>query len=268
MPTIFFDTFGGSHPPIKLADSKGEFSELQISTIRQAVTYLTELLEIAHAAAERVFSGDDHLYYLLEWFGKNDRETRTHVANKVRVLYAAFNDPSRFITFVNLRGKAFRKLKSTKKELLNNVKYPKLGLYEYDRIIKEVIVPDVVTGSVFTQPDINFTCLGHVGAGMRIYIGDSHKTVFDFALTILHELTHKILTTTDFYQGSGVYGSLQSMLLAKRNHEVAMEHADCWAWFICSLKHEGPYPYDPSDTCSESESLSDSDYAIIEDSDE
>ena len=261
MPTIFFDTFGGSHPPIKLGSSKGEFSALEIDAIRQAVAYISELLEIALAAADRCFSGDDHLYYMLHWLGKNDRKTRSHVANAVRALYAAFNDPERLITFVDIRGKLRRNIRNIWGTVIDNPAAMPDNFFIERELIREYIIPKSMFGAVFQAlGNTNSTCLGHLGAGMRIYIGYGHKTPFDFAQTILHELSHKILATGDHPRRNG---KLYSLLLAERNPEKSLVDADCWAWFICSLKHEGPYPYIPddydsefSDSCSEEFPLS------------
>ncbi len=75
---------------------------------------------------------------------------------------------------------------------------------------------------------------GHVGSGMRIYLGRAYfsegYTSLERPQTIYHELSHKVLATNDH-----VYGSDKCRALARSNSAEAITNADNYGYFLVNL---------------------------------
>jgi len=80
------------------------------------------------------------------------------------------------------------------------------------------------------------------GTGIRIYVEDLFGTyhINKSAITIIHELSHKILGTNDkLIDGSPIYGAKACKALAASDPDQAVTIADNWAMFYMSF---GCYP--------------------------
>jgi hypothetical protein len=84
----------------------------------------------------------------------------------------------------------------------------------------------------------------HTGSGMRVYLGPTvQERVLDdhySTHTIYHELTHKVINTSDMGEApSGkivdVYGAKKCTNLATRRPEHARQLADCWSFYAMSF---------------------------------
>ncbi|RST50645.1 M35 family metallo-endopeptidase [Variovorax sp. MHTC-1] len=80
----------------------------------------------------------------------------------------------------------------------------------------------------------------HTGSGMRVVINQRFLTKPDRyegpAATIYHELTHKVLGTTDKDSaGALVYGIPGCRALARTNPGDARQLADCWSYYAISF---------------------------------
>lgn len=75
---------------------------------------------------------------------------------------------------------------------------------------------------------------GHVGSGMRIYLGTNYFSTGQNSLerpqTIYHEMSHKVLATNDHE-----YGAAECQQLALNNAAKARKNADNYGYFVTSL---------------------------------
>jgi hypothetical protein len=86
---------------------------------------------------------------------------------------------------------------------------------------------------VFLLPDRHATGVGHVGSGIRLYLGgrffSTSKTLTDRTATLYHEIAHKILMAADIGYKPDVCRQL-----AKTAPANAIKNADSWCFFATS----------------------------------
>lgn len=79
---------------------------------------------------------------------------------------------------------------------------------------------------------------GFVPSGVRLYllgsglINQSENERFN---TITHELSHRVIGTTDWIDGKSIYGKNSAVNLAKKPDSKALECAENWGYFYMEL---------------------------------
>ncbi|WP_157937740.1 M35 family metallo-endopeptidase [Oceaniglobus roseus] len=151
------------------------------------------------------------------WFGAGQNAI---VTPKLRMMEAVIADTARTVTFVNRAG-------------------GQLGVQHTDIYTKTLLAPgnfQDLTGVVAyahpvdrrDEPGPKRT-ISHVGSGMRIYLNDVffQLDATERAVTVYHELTHKVLATNDHAYDPG-----PCQALAINNPGQATDNADNFALFV------------------------------------
>lgn len=229
MLTVAFDKFGG-----KL----GGFSANEEIMLRQALRDACELSNLAVVSSGSGFGNKRDL--LRRWFGSNGPATIRTVQTGLATMNNILNG-SGTIRFVDARNR------SEKFYTLAEVPAPGAA-GRYGAKIVRSSAPDVLP---MTADDYAYVkCLkykskiepGHVGSGMRVYIGETGflpgMALKDRSMTVYHELTHKFLDTVDYNAArQTVYGVRACEQLAIADPAQALKHADCWTYFVAGFKY-------------------------------
>lgn len=249
--TIMFTKFGGRACDVYLENS---FDQHQKIRLMNAVWDAVDASEIVYQAAKSNFK--DHLDKLKLWFGIEN--TQADFKRNVQIVKEGINkmhnvltDPSKLLTLVDTRRKLiiakkivtenapgidpkFRAMRE--KAITLNNRYTGIGSWAHCTVLSP---PELTNQDRYFLPR---PYTKHVGSGYRIYIWDN--VVFSGtdpkirAHVIYHEMTHKVLNSTDVGVGNvPVIGS-------KRCKEVAMgacgplvplQLAESWAFFVMTF---------------------------------
>ncbi|MCK5820076.1 MAG: hypothetical protein KAH18_12755 [Psychromonas sp.] len=182
-----------------------------------------------------------YLNNLKLWFGDAEFETIQYVKHGIKMMHEIISDNQRQLKFIDARGK---KLIDLCVDIL-----PSVDLYEKDQNISRELAPSLPDVSTFDLNgyvhQLNNSCygsktFGHIGSGINIYITDITRvywhSIESITHFIYHELTHKILKTSDLdRKGSDVYGIEACKELARNDSAQALKNADSWSYFVTRL---------------------------------
>lgn len=232
MINISFDGFGNNH----IID---EFSHLERQKLRQGVhDALEATLKVKKHAN---FAFDDHHNAIKLWFGNSDDETITGVITGIIDMHDLLSDNTKMIEFVNTCGY------TSKRHYVSYEPAPGIAgrLAHGGEVAKSSINEKKHNKGSLTMAyahgigtAFHRTSSSHpniFGSVFRVYIGPGMYKAGDeeIASTIFHELTHKVLYTTDFSrEGLPVYGRSACIRLASSDPRYAIVNAECWTYFV------------------------------------
>lgn len=116
--------------------------------------------------------------------------------------------------------------------------------------VKKIVGQTVDSAKVETHDlaQVMRSCFGHgkddfVPSGVRVYVlgqGLINQTVNEQFNTIVHELSHRVVGTTDFIGGRSIYGRSAALQLARENSAGAVDCAENWGYFYQELMENLP----------------------------
>ena len=167
------------------------------------------------------------------WFGQGREEM---VAAGVKIVHDIITNENITVTFVDRRGKQARPLEFCGHGAAFSGHRP---IVEFG---KPVPIPATRSGEAWAARAFAAGAfMAHCGSGMRIYLcqrmfevleGDGEEW-YEAPQTVYHELTHKILGTTDFE-----FGVEDCLNLAIADGGKAIANADNWGYYVMSFLYE------------------------------
>ncbi|MCK5819523.1 MAG: hypothetical protein KAH18_09810 [Psychromonas sp.] len=228
VPNIYFETYGslgamdGAHVTVMdskrgdyvgrygmNADREIPFTEAQKLTLISLVWSCREAVELAYLSAQRDFEGDyDNLKC---WLGSTTPEVRDRAKRGIEIFWEYMSERGVMLKFINVLNKEDidppwhvcsmmqNKLNDSMGYMLNDEGGPTLGKM------------NIYLGTLIFSNYSNKECKMH---------------------TILHEMSHRLLDTSDMYETSnkGV-----ERFHAKQSSAQALESADNWARLLFSF---------------------------------
>jgi len=178
------------------------------------------------------------------WFGSNSTKILGIIITHMREMQNKLQDPKTFITFVNAKNQRFincdnyydgRKGKSCDNYYDGRNGKPDVGI-DKRSFFNYRLTPVNSSGIGFAVYKFGFQ-----SRGMRIYVALIWSETFNcMVMSLIHELSHKILMTSDSFEGGqGIYGAQACKALAAKDPDQAVTIADNWAMFYMSF---GCYP--------------------------
>ncbi|MCK5871081.1 MAG: hypothetical protein KAG45_10725 [Methyloprofundus sp.] len=241
--TIQFDNWGAD-PYLKAKCVGTKFNHREEILLMEFMSMTVECSERVQEAGKSNFK--DHHDLLEKWFGltpdqSDFDDTVQWVVYGINMIHAVLSDNEKIIRFVDRRKR---------RTTLYDIRY--FQPLCFNKPIGEkafVVGEDVddedeeIEGSTWMLDKTyrGKDNLPHVGSGYRLYVGDRrlqgerYKTI----RFIVHEMTHKLLGTTDFTDDDiEAYTEDVCHRQAVRNRYWAMEIADCWARFFMDVQCE------------------------------
>ena len=156
---------------------------------------------------------------LVEWFGNSSFKDIVERAKKMD----SFIQGGGKITFVDRRHKQERVIHDPKTPLTDQI----IPMTECDYAYVKLLSGYQASGT------------GHVGSGMRMYLGERFfhpsKTIVDRSATIYHEIAHKVFAVPDVTYKAG-----PCRQLAKTQPAQALKNPDNWCLFATSYVFTWP----------------------------
>ncbi|MCK5818313.1 MAG: hypothetical protein KAH18_03485 [Psychromonas sp.] len=240
MPNIFFRKFGSS---------KEAFLPSEQALLHWAVDIACESLSLAYRDSQSKFA--KHRVKLMLWFGDDSRETIDTVVKCLVIMQGLLRDPSLFLTFVDARYQTTYALTNYFEEVDED--FPTLEFNKYswgtsERQDTSSLSIVAFVHRVFTTREAYIDKLAHYGSGMSIFITHCYfeedgtpNPIGANGHCIIHELSHKMINTTDGEKDDQIYGVEGCTTLALYDTAAALANADNWAFFISSYNFKFPY---------------------------
>ncbi len=178
---------------------------------------------MAAAGVSRAIHDEREANRIVEWFGDT---IPLQVAERVRIMDAFFQGDGRTVTFVDRRHEREREIiyRGPGVRAAYGRSLP-MGACDY--------------AYVKLLPGASGPGTGHVGSGMRLYLGErffhTSSNLVDRAATIYHELAHKLLGIPDH-----VYMPGPCRTLARTSAQTAFDNADNWCYYATSFIYSWP----------------------------
>lgn len=235
--TIQFDTWG-TDPYSRSENIRDGFNDHERCMLSQAFEATVEGSKQMYEAGKSRFK--DHLNDLRLYFGliesqSDFQENVDYIIHGVNMMHAVLGDNTQVLTFVDSRD-----------TLRGNFDIEYLAPLGFNKLCGEkafVVYEDKTANQsaawvrILDKANRLKDNAPHVGSGYRVYIGYEavklNTTLYARMHLIYHEMTHKVLDTTDLgHNGLLLYGQQACYMAAKENRYRALEIADSWAFFF------------------------------------